>query len=131
MARQQTVELDPYEGLRTRVRWTPSDAARVLADWTQSGESLTAFVRRHRLALHRLHYWRERLETKPLAGEPLGVRFVPAVIGPSPLLAIESRTTVAPVCVIANDVRVEVSDPHSIDPQWVASLVLGLHRART
>jgi len=103
----------------------------VLADWTQSGESMTAFARRHRLALHRLHYWRERLETKPMIGEQLGVRFVPAVIRPSPLLAIESRTTGAAVCVIANDVRVEVSDPHSIDPQWVVSLVLGLHRGRT
>ena len=131
MARQQTVELDPYEGLRTRVRWKPSDAARVLADWRQSGESLTAFVRRHGLALHRVHYWRERLETKAPAGDPLGVRFVPAVIRSSPQLTVQSRTTGAPVCVVADGVRVEVSDPHGTDPEWVVSLIMGLRGART
>ena len=136
MARQQTADSDPYEGLRTRARWKPADAARVVTEWTQSGESMTAFARRHGLALHRLHYWRERLGTKPSAAATatarLGVRFVPAVIRPAsaPLLSVEPRTTGVPVCVLADGVRVELSDPHGTDPQWVAALVLGLRKGR-
>ena len=134
MARQQTADSDPYEGLRTRARWKPADAARVVTEWTQSGESMTAFARRHGLALHRLHYWRERLGTKPSAAATatarLGGRLVPAVVRPAPLLSLEPRTTGVSVCVVADGVRVELSDPHGTDPQWVAALVLGLRKGR-
>lgn len=136
MARQQKAESDRYEGLRTRARWKSADAARLVTEWTQSGESMTAFARRHGLALHRLHYWRERLGTKPpaaaTAAARLGVRFVPAVIGPAsaPLLSAEPRTAAVAVCVVADGVRVELSDPHGTDPQWVAELVQVLRRGR-
>jgi hypothetical protein len=52
------------------------------------------------------------------------------VVRPAPLLSLESRTTGVPVCVIADGVRVELSDPHGTDPQWVAALVQGLRRGR-
>jgi hypothetical protein len=130
MARQQRAEFDPYEGLRTRAHWKPAGAARVLAEWRQSGETMTAFAARHRLGLHRLHYWRERLGTKPAATEPLGVRLVPAVVVPAPLLSLEPGTTGVPVCVVVEGVRVELSDPHGTDPQWVAALVQGLRGGR-
>ena len=134
MARQQTAESDPYEGMRTGARWKPADAGRVVTEWTKSGESMTAFARRHGLALHRMHYWRERLGTEPAAAATTrpGVRFVPAVVGPAsaPLLSVEPRTTAVPVCVVADGVRVELSDPHGTDPQWVAALVQSLRRGR-
>jgi hypothetical protein len=130
MARQQTAELDPYEGLRTRARWKRAEAGRVLSDWRQSGESMTGFARRHGLGLHRLHYWREQLGGKVSAVEAQGVRLVPAVLRRSPPLAVESRTAWAPVCVVTDGVRVELSDPQGTDPQWVAALVSSLRGAR-
>lgn len=136
MARQQRAGSDRYAGLVTRARWKPADAARVIAEWTQSGESMTAFARRHGLALHRLHYWRDRLGPKGAAsGTPIaepGVRFVPAVAWPpsAPLLSLEPRTATALVCVVEGSVRVEVSDPQGTDPRWVASLIDELRRGR-
>jgi len=46
--------MDPYEGMRTRRHWKREDATRVLADWSESGESMTAFTRRHQISMHRL-----------------------------------------------------------------------------
>jgi hypothetical protein len=63
MTSQETTE--PYEGMRTRQHWKRENAARVLADWVDSGESMTAFTRRHQLSLHRLQWWRAPL-SQPL-----------------------------------------------------------------
>ena len=38
---------DPYAGMRTRRHWKREHAARALADWAESGETLAAFARRH------------------------------------------------------------------------------------
>lgn len=129
MARQQAAGADPYEGLRTRERWKRADAERVLHDWTQSGESMTAFARRHRLGLHRLHYWREQVGADGSSAESV-VRLVRAVVRPAPSPTVEARTGAA-VCVVAGGVRIELSEPRGTDPQWVASLVLGLRGALT
>jgi hypothetical protein len=59
MTSQETT--DPYEDTRTRQHWKREKAARVLADWVESGESMTAFTRRHQLSLHRLQWWRAQL----------------------------------------------------------------------
>jgi hypothetical protein len=64
MTSQETT--DPYEGMRTRQHWKRENAARVLADWVESGESMTAFTRRHQLSLHRLQWWRAQQLSQPL-----------------------------------------------------------------
>jgi len=48
--------------------WRESDAARILAVWTQSGLTLSAFARQCGLSVRRLTRWRKRLED---AGGPL------------------------------------------------------------
>ena len=93
---------------------------------------MTAFARRRSLARHRLHYWHERLGAKraAFATAGLGVRLVPVVVRPAsaPLVSLGPPTTNVSVCVVANGVRVELSDPHGTDPQWVAALVHGLSK---
>jgi hypothetical protein len=91
---------------------------------------MTGFARRHRLGLHRLHYWREQLGAQLSVLASQGVRLVPAVIRPSPSLAADSRTARVPVCIVVDGVRVELSDPQGTDPEWVAAVVSNLRGMR-
>lgn len=115
---------DAYEGMRTRRHWKRETAARVLSDWTSSGESLTAFARRHKLSLHRLQWWRAQLAQAP---EPHAqpVRLIPIVPGQAPLIDVGPQTAGA-VSVMVGATRIEVSDPGQTDPRWLAALVLEL-----
>lgn len=137
MAREsRTTEVDPYAGLRTRTHWKPADAARVLGEWSRSGEALGAFALRHRLGLERLKRWRKRLGTTgadaPRA-ERMGTRLVPVVVrSPAPLMALEPPAARAfAVSVVVDTVRVEVADAHGTDPRWVAALVNELRGGRS
>lgn len=132
MARgSKTTEQDRYVGLRTRAHWKPADAARVLGDWSRSGEALTAFARRHRLGVERLKRWRGRLGTPAGQREGSGARLVPVVVrSPAPLVALEPATRTFGVSLVVDAVRIEVADAHGTDPRWVAALVHELRGGR-
>jgi transposase-like protein len=136
MARRHKAEacvegVDPYEGMRTRAHWKAADAARVLADWSESGESLAAFARRHELGLERLSRWRERLAKARAPGaEGAGARLIPMVVRPSPLFAVEAGAKSYALSIVVDGTRIEVADVHGADPRWVAALVHELRGGR-
>jgi transposase-like protein len=124
MATKET-STDAYAGLRTRAHWKREDATRVLQDWADSGESMAAFARRHRLGLHRLQWWRGQLKQAGSA-EPLAQRLVPAVVRGAALVTVEPSATRGVVSVVTECGRVEIFDPKATDPRWVATLVTSL-----
>lgn len=133
MAREsRTTEVDPYGDLRTRAHWKPADAARVLGDWSRSGEALTAFARRHGLGLQRLKRWRRLGAPATQRAEPFGGRLVPVVVtSKARLVALEPGAKASAVSVVVDTVRVEIADAYGTDPRWVAQLVHELRRGRT
>jgi len=113
---------DPYEGLRTRARWKPADAARVLADWAESGKPMAAFARENGLAVQRLFWWRGRLKEATSEADKRKTRLVPATPRKAPLMSLVPSSGAA-VVVSTTGVRIEVVDPLSTDPRWVAALL--------
>lgn len=123
-------ELDRYAGMRTRRQWKRDEAARALADWTQSGESMAAFARRNELGLHRLQWWRAQLAQQPTAAASETVRLLPVVPRQAPLIALESGA-VSAVSVTVGSARIDVSDVRQTDPRWLAALVAELQGGRS
>lgn len=119
--------VDPYEGMRTRRHWKREDATRVLTDWAESGESMTAFTRRHQLSTHRLQWWRTQLAQQNAAGSEQ-VRLMPVVPRQAPLIAIGAAPGSA-VSVTVSGTRIDVSDVRQTDPRWLATLVVELRRS--
>src|SRR5512139_1967784 len=113
-----------YAGMRTRRHWKREDAARALADWAESGESLAAFARRNQLGLQRLQWWRAQLAQAPVS-ERESVRLLPVVPRQAPLIAIGSGALSA-VSVTVGAVRIDVSDVRQTDARWLAALVAEL-----
>jgi hypothetical protein len=59
--------------------WSEDEGRRVVEAWRRSGQSATAFARRHGLRAKRLVYWSKRLSSRPSA--PVAtVSFVPAAV---------------------------------------------------
>jgi transposase-like protein len=123
-------EQDRYAGMRTRRHWKRDEAARVLADWAQSGESMAAFARRNQLGLHRLQWWRGQLAQQPSAAACEPVRLLPVVPRQAPLIALESGAASA-VSVTVGAARIDVSDIRQADPRWLAALVAELQGERS
>jgi transposase-like protein len=115
--------------MRTRRHWKREHAARALADWAESGESLSAFARRHQLGLHRLQRWRMQLG-QAAAAEPTAVRLLPVVPRQAPLIAIGASAS-SVVSVTVGSARVDVSDTHQTDPRWLAKLIVELQGAQS
>jgi transposase-like protein len=116
---------DKYAGMRTRRHWKREEAARALADWAESGESLTAFARRNQLGLHRLQWWRAQLSPQT-AAEQESMRLVPVVPRQAPLIALGAGAVVSVVSVTVGAARIDVSDIGQTDPRWLAALVAEL-----
>lgn len=61
--------------------WSEVEGRRVVQAWRRSGETVTAFARRHGLRAKRVEYWRGRLagagDARP---RPERVAFVPATV---------------------------------------------------
>jgi hypothetical protein len=120
---------DTYARLRTRAHWKREDAARVLKDWADSGESTTAFARRYRLGLHRLQWWRGQLKQAGCADTTTS-RLVPVVVRRAPLISVDPDMSRGAVSVVTEDARVEIFDPQATDPRWVAALVSSLRAGK-
>jgi len=109
-------------------QWTPEEAAQILAEWKSSGRSLAAFARERGLTVQRLYWWRARIGGE-LRGRrrsraiPSSAHLVPAVITGAPLVA--AAVTVRAV----TGESVEISEPSSVPPEWVAALVKAISSA--
>ena len=67
-------------------RWSEAQASAALSEHKESGLSLGAFARRQGLPLHRLQWWRGRLNelNEHSQEHPAPVRLVPVRIRPTP-----------------------------------------------
>ena len=53
-----------WSTIRSRTRWSPELAQRVLSDWKRSGLSASSFAAKHELGIERIYYWRKRLRAR-------------------------------------------------------------------
>lgn len=106
--------------------WTPTAARTVLAARAASGETFTAFARRHGFLPQRLFWWRKRLAEAGADGQPW---FVPAVISCTPVLP---RTAPRPAQVTLRllDVELDLTEAAAVAPEWLAALVAALRGQR-
>lgn len=102
-----------------RSKWSEVTARRVLAAWEASGESVSAFARRHKVNAERITWWRDRL------GAPVAsLTLVPMTPAPRPVASSGSASVVLRV---GDDVRIEI-DAAAVPPQWCAALAVALVR---
>lgn len=94
--------------------WDEGDARLALAEWAESGQSLTGFARRHELNAQRLSWWRTRVSPE-LSTSSL----VPVTVTTPPLISLGTSA----VRVTVGDTRIDVDDPARVPPSWLASLV--------
>lgn len=94
--------------------WSESEGRRVVEAWRRSGDSATAFARRHGLRAKRLVYWSKRLE----APEPAAVTFVPG--------AVVARDEVAAVIRAPAGITIELA---SAAPAQIAAVASALARS--
>lgn len=74
---------------RPQVRWTSTQARKVLDDCAASGLTLAEFARQHELPAKRLYRWRERLNQTPNAPpNPQMIELVPTPATPNARLYI-------------------------------------------
>jgi transposase-like protein len=108
--------------------WTTQDARAVLAAQAQSGESLSAFARRHGLTPQRLCWWRKRLAEWDAAEENRRPLLVPVVSpAPAPDAAAPSSPQVRLRC---GDVQIDLPDAAAVPAAWLAALVRELGARR-
>lgn len=108
-------------------RWSTEDARRVLASWSASGLSASAFGERHALAAQRLGWWKKRLSDWGEGDESQAARtqhLVPAIVrGPAAL------PSAAPVAIrLGGGIVLEVTDTAVVGPAWIAAVVGALTR---
>ena len=78
-----------------------------------------AYARKRGYPVQRLFWWRKRLAETAVGNEANGVSLAPAVI-------MGANRASLVVSVDAGEVRVEVEDPGSVHPGWVAQLVVAV-----
>lgn len=103
-------------------RWTEQRGREVVRAWRKSGQSMSAFARKHGWNVQRMAYWRDRVDEADMAGvERAPGRFLPAVVVNSPA---------SPACrariVFPSGVTIEVEQIGEIAPDWVAALEVAL-----
>ena len=104
--------LEVFTGAGRRRTWSGEDKARIVAEVTASGESVSAVARRHGLAPQQLFGWRRQLQA---AQAPLShaeeLQFVPAVLDVAPSSPSLRRQRKMPRCPVepgAGMIEVEI-----------------------
>lgn len=92
-------------------RWNAADGEAAVSAWRASGESISAFARRHGIDAQRICWWRDRLEDRAEAAALVPVRIT------------SSMGVAVAVRVIAGAHEVEVIEPARTSPEWMAALV--------
>jgi transposase-like protein len=98
---------------RSSKYWSEADGRAVIEAWRRSGESRSAFARRHGLQTKRLKYWAGRLARADGPGRTLAL--VPATVVGAELSAV----------IRAGEVTIELS---SATPEQVAEIARALAR---
>ena len=105
-----------------RRRWTEAEARRVLRAHAQSGKSVLAFAQDHGLVAERVYRWRRKLgvvdENRP-TNQAEEIEFAPVVV-------TGGRGRESAVTVRVGEVDIDVVDPTSVAPDWVARVVAEL-----
>jgi transposase-like protein len=106
--------------------WNEDDARRVLDEQVASGETITAFARRHGLVPQRLWWWKKRLgpPAPPRRAQdmssPLAATFLPVTVR-----AAEPQACPASLK-LGGGVRVQLRTLDATSAGWVACLVQAL-----
>lgn len=105
-------------------RWTPETARAVLAAQKESGESMSAFGRRHGIGPQRLYWWRGRLaEWERVAPSP---RLLVPVVTTAPSAPVGS----AQLRLRYGEVELELRDAAAVPPTWLAEVMRALGGGR-
>lgn len=107
-----------------RKTWSPQQARQVLDQWAHSGETLTAFARRHGLVPQRLWWWLKRLgppaSSLPARPDAPSAQWVPVTV----------RTAAAPAVAatvhLGGGLQVHLSALDAQSAAWVAQLAQAL-----
>ena len=104
-----------------RRTWSPQQARLVLDQWARSGETVTAFARRHGLVPQRLWWWLKRLgPSQPAQPEAPAAQWVPVTV----------RTAAAPTAAatvhLGSGLQVHLSTLDALSAAWVAHLAQAL-----
>jgi transposase-like protein len=103
----------------TSGRWSEVEARAALEALRRSGEPVTRFAARHRIAAHRLYGWRRRLATSMAAGA------TPTFVEVKPELNVRAGDTRLEVVLTTGEV---VRVPHGFDDVMLLRRVLAALR---
>jgi len=113
--RHAQVESDPGLTTEARRHWTADHARGMLAAWSKSGLSLSAFARQQGVNAERLRWWRKQLGTAE--DNRATVAFIPAVMsGKSSVVVVR----------LPGGVEVEAADMTAVPAQWLVEVVRAL-----
>ena len=103
---------------RSQRRWTRQHAKAVLAAWHESGLSMSAYAREHRLNGQRLSWWRKRLGDGQK--NDAAIAFIPGLI---------KEPTGGIVVRLPGGIEIETTDVTSVPASWLAAVVGALEHA--
>ena len=95
-------------------RWSQAEGRSALEAWRISGESLSAFARRHGFQAQRLVWWRQRFESSATEMTLL------------PVTLSAGSASESAVRVLTEMAAIEVLDPERVSSEWIAALVVAL-----
>jgi transposase-like protein len=99
------------------MEWTEDDARQVLDEWRQSGQTIAAFARAHRMSAPRLYWWRRRL---PKGGA------VARAMSLVPVKVVTRLEVAAAVIRLPSGIAIEIANA---SPSLVAAIVRELEGA--
>lgn len=114
-----------WKELLTR-HWSEADARVVLQAWRSSGQSMSAFARKHGIGVSRLSGWKQRVggATEHRGAEQSGSPSSEDLEFKQVLLTGTCTTPAAMVRV--GRVEIEIHDPSRVDGAWISQLASAL-----